>query len=51
VERPQILLRQSDLIAFSRPPDVAGHAASEVITTVVDFYKRLFTFTAGVDFH
>ena len=44
----QVLLRQPDLVAVSRPPDIASHAADEVPAAVVDFHERLFAFSATV---
>jgi hypothetical protein len=37
-----------DFFAFLRPPDIARHAANEVLTTVADFQERLFALTAVV---
>ena len=36
MKRPQILLRQPNLIVLSGPPDVARHAAGEALTAIVD---------------
>ena len=46
MQRRQIL-RQPNLIALSRPPDVAIHAAGEPLASIVDLNERLFALTAG----
>jgi hypothetical protein len=44
----QRILRQPNLIALNRPPNVAHHAAREVLAAVVDLDDRLFAFTTGI---